>query len=724
MQILSFFTGMIFSYTHAWEVLLCLLIACWFTHSPQGFFWCGIGFIWATMHQHLVIANQLPHQMVLVHMQLEGVVSTIPKLTGDKIQFQFELSRYQGRPAQTIIWMSCYQACPQVKVGEQWRLWATLKKPKLNTLPGEMNPKYWLMSNHIEWLGMVNSGGAVRLSAPEGMWLFQAFRAHLAETLAAVLKQDPTLGLIQGLTLGVASNIDKAQWDLFRRTGTTHLVVISGEHIGLTAGFFFIISRFIWSKCPRFALYFPAQQAASVMAWSVGCFYAFLSGLGAPVERALIGFGVLLLRYFFSVRLTIWQAWRYALLMILCIEPHVVVAPGFYLSFIAVGILVLISARFPAKRLRLAVQLQLACLLGLTPLTLYAFSYASLNGFVVNLIAIPLVGLVIVPASLIGLVLIQIYPWSGWLWVAKCFSGLFLGLLHYLDEFAWMNLTIEIANLSALISISMGLGALCLMPIRSLSLVSICLVMLPFFPKKLTLKPAEAKMTVFDVGQGFSVLIQTAHHNLLYDTGGAFYKGGDLADFKILPYLNHLHIKTINGLVISHQDLDHRGGLSTIEKAYPIEHFWVNEPSFYHRGLSCHESSPWEWDGVKFKFFPLPTSLEKRNNTCCILQIESKQGSILFTGDIEAKAEAYLVAHYGQALHSDYLFVPHHGSQTSSSMAFLKAVNPKMGIISSGLNNRYHFPHRQTLNTYQQLHIPLQNTAELGSIQIELLDHS
>lgn len=719
MEILSFFTGIVFTYTREWVVLLCLLVACWFAQNIRHLLWCMVGAIWACVHEYESFPNALPQRMVLKNIHLQGVISSIPKVGTGKTQFQFEVHQYQDKPMQTLIWMSCYQACPPMKVGEAWSGSVTLKKPKLNVLPGEMNPHYWLMSNHIEWLGVLDGRSAVRLHTPQGIWRFQSFRERLAESLTTHLKHDHTLGLLQGLTLGVASHIEKSQWDLFRRTGTTHLVVISGEHIGLIAGFTFMCAQWIWTRIPRLALYIPAQQAASVLAWSVGCFYAFLCGLGAPVERAIIGFGVLLLRYFIAQRFTVWQAWRYALFIILLIEPHVVVTPGFYLSFIAVAILVLMSARFPAKRFRLAVQLQLACLIGLTPLTLYAFSYASLNGFIVNLIAIPLVGLIIVPTALIGLILIQVHPWDGWLWMPKQGANLFLTLLSYLDRFEWMNLNVSIDDLLSVMSIMLGLFLSTLLPIRGLYLMYACLLILPFYQRQTDIQHEQAKVTVFDVGQGLAVLIQTAQHSILYDTGGVFYQGGDWASFKVLPYLRHLKLKKLDGLVISHPDLDHRGGLSSIEKELAVARLWVNEPAFYHRGEACHDQRSWVWDGVAFRFFALPTQLEKRNNTSCILQVKTKTSSLLLTGDIEFQAEAYLVTRYGMALQSNYIVVPHHGSQTSSSMPFLMMVHPHLGIISSGLNNRYHFPHKKALQRYEQLKIPLKNTAELGAIQYD-----
>ncbi|MDP1615257.1 MAG: ComEC/Rec2 family competence protein, partial [Methylococcales bacterium] len=385
---------------------------------------------------------------------IEGIVASIPKETKDgSIQFQFELQRLNQHAASALLWMNCFQNCPTLHVGERWRFQAKLKQPQSAGTPGGFNFKNWLDSNHLSWCGTIKKDKAVQLDVPRGIWRFQAFRSHLADHLATLLAGDETLGLIQGLTLGVASHIDKSQWDLFRRTGTTHLVVISGEHIGLIAGFFYIISQWIWSRLGRAALFVPAPRVAGMIAFIVAAFYAWLSGLGAPVERALIAFGFVLLRYVLSQRFTVWQAWRYALGIIVLIEPHTVLTPGFYLSFLAVAILMTVGRRFQGGYLKQMFLLQAACLFGLMPVTLYAFTYGSLNGYLVNLWSIPWVGLVIVPLALGGLVLSLIYPWSGWLWLPNICSHWFLMGLTWFERFEFINLEFSLLDLTQVLAI-------------------------------------------------------------------------------------------------------------------------------------------------------------------------------------------------------------------------------------------------------------------------------
>ncbi|OGV25709.1 MAG: DNA internalization-related competence protein ComEC/Rec2 [Legionellales bacterium RIFCSPHIGHO2_12_FULL_37_14] len=720
MEILCFFAGIALFYSRAFEILAFIVVAYWYQNKASIVICFLLGSVFAYAHQLWTAPNFVTKKMVLNHVVLEGVVANIPKVTQQKTQFKFQVATINEKKADFLVWMSCYQSCPIMHVGESWLVLATLKKPKPNTLPYQINPKFWMLSNHISWFAVMHKA-LKKIAQPSLAWGFQSFRFKLAEDLANHIPKGSILGLIQGLTLGMGSLIETDLWELFRRTGTTHLVVISGEHLGLIAGFSFLLFRFLWSLIPIFMLYIPAQRAAACIALGCAIFYAFLTGLGAPVERALIGFGVLVLRYFVANKFTIWQAWRYALLCIVCLEPHIVVNAGFYLSFSAVAVLIITSKRFSLPKIQQMLTLQFACLIGLIPITLYAFSYASLSGFLVNILAIPLVGLVMVPTSLIGLLLIEIFPWSGFLWFAKVSAQIFVFTLQKLDNLSSINFNFTIDGMFHLFCIMLGIGLFIVMPVKSLVPLYFALILFAIFPPKEKLALQEIKAIVFDVGQGLAILVETKNHMLLYDTGGAFYQGGDWASITIIPYLIARRVKHLDAMVISHQDLDHRGGMSSIEKNFKIKDLWVNDPNYYHKGESCHNGASWEWDKVYFRFFALPKIGLSRNNTCCVLQIKSPYGAILIPGDIEKSAEDYLVQHYGKDLEANYLIVPHHGSKTSSSIAFLQTVNPTEAFISSGLNNKFHFPHSKTLATYKHLHINLHNTGTHGPIEMKIM---
>ena len=227
-------------------------------------------------------------------------------------------------------------------------------------------------------------------------------------------------------------------------------------------------------------------------------------------------------------------------------------------------------------------------------------------------------------------------------------------------------------------------------------------------------------MDFLDVGQGLAIVIRTAHHVIVYDTGMKFYRSSDMGKLAIIPYLNTLGIKQLDKVIISHPDLDHRGGLQSLEETYTIQELLVDDPTFYKRGLSCHHYPAWSWDGISFRFFPITERLHSKNNNSCILQVSNSAGKILLSGDIEKLAEDYLIKTYGNQLASSIMLVPHHGSKTSSSTAYVNEVAPRYAIASYGFDNRYHFPHEQAVKTYQLRHIPLYNTQHCGMVRINL----
>ena len=258
------------------------------------------------------------------------------------------------------------------------------------------------------------------------------------------------------------------------------------------------------------------------------------------------------------------------------------------------------------------------------------------------------------------------------------------------------------------------------LPIKALIPAAIILVIAAIFPGYKRVAFGDVRVDILDVGQGLSVVVQTAKHLLIYDTGMKFYQGGDMGKLAIIPYLNTLGIRKIDKVVISHPDLDHRGGLPSLEEKYPIEEFLVDKVDFYKRGKPCHKYPNWIWDGVSFRFLAISEQFHDKNNSSCVLMIENSAGRVLLTGDIEKRAEDYLLKTYGKQLEADVLLIPHHGSKTSSSREFIKEISPKYAVISLGFDNRYHFPHAQTLATLKSQQIPVYYTADCGMVTIEL----
>ena len=718
MEIFCFFAGTAFVYTGHLYLLCFVLVFFYFRPNKRLFGWFFLALAWSLLHQWWIADQHMPSGQLIKNAKLQGYIDSIPSIKEGKTQFQFHAVRLDGKPVHARILLTCFKNCPSLLAGQYWRVVAKLQKPMTIGNPGGFDYAQWLAVRHIAWTGSVLRGSLQHLDTYNPSSWILAFRQHLAQNLALIDPETKTLGILQALTLGVSNRIENNEWELFRRTGTIHLMVISGAHIGLVAGLTYWLVKRLWGFCGRAPLLIPAPRVGSVAALFMALLYTVLAGFAVPAQRALVVCFFLCLRHFCNCKYGVWQAFRYALLAVLIIDPHAVLQPGFYLSFIAVAVLLLGNERFPLQGMQKTVVLQFACLFGLMPLTLFWFSYGAVNGVFANLLAIPWVGFVIVPLSLLITLLSQwvIFPWMVFL-LKKSILFL-LWFLSFVDAFAFWNLNYSFTHLLTPLALMSAMGILLFLPIRSLYLAVFVLVFAGLFPRYERVKAGALQVDVLDVGQGLSVIVRTQHHVLIYDTGGQFYRGSDMGQRVIIPYLKTLGVQTLDKIIISHPDLDHRGGLASLEKSYPVKELLVDDPIFYKRGHTCHEYPPWIWDGVLFRFFPISQSLGSKNNRSCVLQMATQHHKMLLTGDIEKAAEQYLQLHFGEKLRSSVMVVPHHASKTSSSPSFLRKVAPRYAIASFGFDNRYRFPHAKTLATYQKYHIPMDDTVNCGMVRV------
>ncbi|MDP1603962.1 MAG: DNA internalization-related competence protein ComEC/Rec2 [Legionella sp.] len=721
MEILCFFAGVVFAYSKSLYPLLFIAIALFLRANRVIILWFLVAMVWAYVHQWWVADSGMPNTAVIQKALVRGWIISIPMSNSDKTQFQFSLNRLNDTPVKASALLSCYEHCPSFEVGQEWQLPVKLKLPENLGNPGSFDYKSNLRARHITWTGYIKRGKISLLKEPRSSIL--SVREHLSVSLQQSIPDANTLGIVQALTLGITNNIDKSLWDLFRRTGTTHLMVISGSHICLVAGIFYWLVRRLWSRSARLCLYRPAVQMAAVGGLSMAFFYSLLAGFAVPAQRAVVASIFLSLRHFQSRRYTAWQAWRFALLAVLIFEPHAVLLPGFYLSFLAVATLMAASQRLPYRGFKKVLCLQFACLLGLMPITLYWFSYGAINGLMANMIAIPLVGYIIVPLSLLVLFLGQVVTLPWLISFLGSIINVLLVYLSWIDKLAGVNFSFPLPNILALFALMIAIMIIIFLPLRVFLFASLILLIAALFPDTLRLKKGEARIDVLDVGQGLAVVINTASHTMVYDTGMKFYQGSDMGKMAIIPYLATLGIKKIDKVVISHPDMDHRGGLPSLEEKYPIGELLVDNIKFYHRGKNCHHYPAWSWDGISFRFIAIEQTFRDKNNSSCVLHISNQAGSVLLPGDIEKLAENYLVSAHKKELAADVLIVAHHGSKTSSTPAFIKYVSPQFAVISAGFDNRYHFPHAQTMSILATQGIKVFNTINCGMVTFTLPAH-
>ncbi len=718
MEILCFFAGTAFFYFKS-SYALCLLGAIFF-FRPKAIYCFSFlaAIVLCICHEWFISDQGMPNTSLIQNATLKGYITSIPAQSPTRTQFQLLALRLNDHNVNTNILLSCYTHCPLLHSGQYVSIVAKVKKPINLSNPGGFDYVRLLSSRHIHWIGTIKSIQPLSLKTHHFPLL--QLREYLASRLESLVPNEALLGVFQALTLGLTHHIDKEEWDLFRRTGTTHLIDISGEHIALIAGLSYWLFKWLWSRLRQVCLSYPAQKIGTLAAICISFAYALIAGFSVPTQRSFFACSLLLLHYFLPQRMSTWQSWRYALFVVLLLEPHSVFMLGFYFSFIAVGILIIINQRFKVHGIRKMLSMQFACMFGLMPLSLYWFSYGSLDGLIANLIAIPWVSFLIVPEALLIAFLSPWFVIPGSVFLLKCSITGLLNCLRWFDSFALFHFNLTYVTAIAPLAFMLAMALLVSLPIKRFLFCHGLIIIASFFPYYDNIKNGDAQIDVLDVGQGLAIVVRTAKHVLLYDTGMKLYQGNDMGKLVIIPYLNKLQINHIDTIIISHPDLDHRGGLLSLEERYHNFELIVDDPTYYQHGVSCHQHPTWHWDDVLFRFFPIEYPIGSKNNHSCILQVSNRHGKILFTGDIEKVAEQYLIKQYGHQLESTALLVPHHGSNSSSSERFIGQVLPRYAIVSYGFDNRYHFPHNKAMTTYRTRQIPVLNTVECGMVSLHL----
>jgi competence protein ComEC len=490
----------------------------------------------------------------------------------------------------------------------------------------------------------------------------------------------------------------------------------------------FLVVRWLWSLPGVTVLFVPAPLIAAAAALLAALGYAALAGFAVPTQRALVMLAVTLGGVFLRRRTSPSVLLAAALLAVLLVDPLAVISPGFWLSFAAVAVILYALSGADAQdwkeRLIAWGRLQWAIAAGLLPLLLFLFQQVSLSGPFANLVAIPVVELVVIPATLLGVAGSFLLPDSLAVWpfllAAKALSILWpmLELLARVEGSQWIQHNPPLWTLGAAI-----VGVLLLLaprgiPARWLGLVWLLPMLLlhPALPA-----PGEARVTLLDVGQGLAVVVQTAGHTLVYDTGARLNARFDAGRAVVVPYLRHTGVTRVDTLIISHGDNDHIGGSMSLLAAMPVTRVLSSVPERLANAEACRNGQTWEWDRVRFVILhPQPDSRLAGNNRSCVLRVESRFGQALLPGDIAARAERDLMLRAGQQLRADILVVPHHGSNTSSTETFLDTVRPRVALLPVGYRNRYHHPHPMVVARYRERDIVLEDSATAGAITVEL----
>ena len=726
-----------------------------------------------------------------------------------------------------LIQLSWYRPNMNVLPGQNWLLAAKLRWGHSFANPGGFDYERWLMTQGVQAVGYVRPAIEARqMSALEqsglglesdwwptdivarGVAKLNLLRYQIKQAIGEQMAQSPYRGIVIALVVGDRQHISEPQKNVFRDTGTAHLIAISGLHVGLLAGLAYFLLRGGLLFCPALMAKWPAQKLALVGACISATLYAAMAGFATPTLRALIMLYLFCFLRWRDLPLMPFRTLLVAALLVLLLHAFDVFNAGFWLSFGAVAVIFVFFGSHSLTRSRslvlgqsrgwlgwmLGVQskllhwgrLQWAIFLGLTPLVLLFIGQVSLLSPLVNLALIPIFAWIIVPMSLLATALMPLSSRAA----NALFNGVdtvFQGIWPWLQSVAdydystlYPSLQTPLLTILILVLVALLLGPRGL-PLKSYAVVMATVLVLMIFPldsvsSRLILKsdverqavmPAgELKFTLLDVGQGLSAVLQTRGHTLVYDLGPRFGRRLDAGSAVVVPFLLHEKIDSVDTLILSHDDIDHVGGLDSflnrvaVQRVIAAENVVTGNSKTSLQKLAkvekCRQNFAWQWDDVNFMVYAIDrpearalgltsnAEVEKvvhgseqfaafkslnDNNQSCVLKVWGEGFSLLLPGDIELWGEIQLLNSFPRkfpqfaqpvSLQADILVVPHHGSNTSTSVSLLNRVQPQHALVSAGYLNRFGHPHGEVLSRLARHQVAVFATDQSGALQYQL----
>jgi competence protein ComEC len=690
------------------------------------------GFLWSYFFASTLLQQTFPAALEGRDVRITGHVLSLPEISDFAIQFDFAIDQLADRqgPDRTgpgKVRLNWYKPYPSIMPGQYLDLTVRLKRPH-----GYMNPRgfdyeAWLFQQQIRATGYVRSHHPNKQDVSTRLTV-NSVRQSLRDRQDVLLETADSNALLLALTIGDQSRITRSQWKTLAATGTGHLISISGLHIGLVAMFTFFVGRWIWPLWFRGVMFMPAPLFACLLALLAATIYAALAGFTVPVQRSWIMIIVFTLPIITGKRIASADSFVLALLVVLLLDPLAVLSTSFWLSYGAVLILLLVpgntlggTGTSPLSRW---LRTQLFIFIGLITTIIIWFNQITPVSMIANAIAIPWVSFITVPLVLSGTGVMLIHETAGkYLLEAGGWTlDLVWPLLEYLASLDQFMVTVARPPVLALVAAITGTALLFMpvgMPLKWLGLFWF----LPlFFPQQRLPGHGTFEAVVLDVGQGLAVVVRTRNHLLLYDTGPGFSTGFNAGWAVILPYLQSAGENRIDRLIVSHGDMDHIGGLRDILASIEVTHVSSSVPHRidFRRVERCEAGQSWEWDGIRFEILsPVGADSLTGNNASCVLKVGNGYNSILLSGDMEKKAEMLMLERGTETINSAVLVAPHHGSATSSSPDFIRAVTPEYAIFSAGFLNRFRLPKQDIMQRYVQAGTKTLNTAETGAISIQ-----
>lgn len=712
----------------------------------------GIGY--AACRAEARLAEALPQSWEGEDIEVVGVVDDLPSVSAQGSRFAFTVERVRTPRAVvpsrlSLAWFVSARPAyadeetPVVRAGERWYLTVRLKRPHGTVNPGGFDLEAWLLQQGLRATGYVHPEGfnarSESFAGRPGDYVQRA-RERIRQRIVAALPDARYAGVVVALAIGDQRAIPETQWTVFNRTGISHLVSISGLHVTVFAVFAGGLAYALARRSTWLTARLPARKLAALVGVVAACGYVLLAGAAVPAVRTFAMLAIAAIGLWLGRPGTAGIVWLWALAGVLVWDPWATLTPGFWLSFGAVGLLLYASvgrlrtAPVAGWRGRASTALrdgwhaQWVVTLGLTPMTLALFQQVSLISPVANAVAIPVVTLAVVPLALLGIAIPLDLLFQG----AHAVLALLMHMLEFLaalPDATWQQHAPMQWTVAAGI-----LGTLWLMAPRGFpGRAWGFLWLLPLFIVRPEPPPPGAfRLTVLDVGQGLSTVIETHRYTLVYDTGPRFNETSDAGGRIVAPFMRAAGLRRADGLIISHADIDHSGGALSLLQATPVgwfasslpaDHAIVQRAQWTGVAMACMAGQRWVWDDVRFTVLhPTPAEYDdpraKTNDRSCVVRVDSAHGSALLTGDLEAKSEAKLLDADRDLLRADVLVVPHHGSRTSSTPAFIAAVSPKIAVFACGYRNRFGHPRPDIVGRYETEAVRMVRTDLGGAVTL------
>lgn len=648
-----------------------------------------------------------------------------PEARGDSLMLL--VSPVDDRRLPPLSRVSWFEPPVSPGIGETWELELRLKRPRGNSNPGVFDYEAWLFRQRIHATGYVVPGKRNRLLSAADMPIIDGIRRQFVDAAGAATNSRDAAAVLAAIGVGARHRVSRQQWERYAVSGTSHLVAISGLHIGLAASTVFLLASAILGVLRAVPNSYIAALLCSLLA-ALG--YAAVSGFGVPAQRACAMLFAVVVAIARRRQVGPAQVLAAAALLIFLLDPVATMTPGFHLSFAAVVLLLWLARRRLATRnalpgralmpVRQLVIMQSHLLFGLMPLTVLIFRRIAFLSMPANLVAVPLFSIVTVPLTLAALALGAVSERTS-----RALLGVAAATIVQVDSLVSAMQRLPFADLR-IPALDGPIWPVVLLPAlwavlprgwpgRGLAILAVTALVV-YTPKP---SPrACADLHVLDVGQGLAVVTRTRNRALLFDTGMAYQSGGSVAERVVLPFLESRGISRIDWLIVSHDDIDHSGGFETLVAGIDTGRVLAGEP--LTGAQACRAGLEWIVDGVRFRILhPKPAAELVGNDASCVLLLSAGPHSILLTGDIEADAEREMIER-GLPGTVDVVVVPHHGSLTSSSTPFVQATSPRIAVVSAGYDNRWGFPRDVVVERWLSVGADVINTATAGAVSLRL----